>query len=64
MTLASDTNTSYPFCLANKAVPIPLSPAPNMTSFFDKFYRVLRVKIEATTSKMVMIQKRTAILLS
>src|SRR5574344_129249 len=29
----SDTNTSYPCCLARIAVPTPLSPAPSITNF-------------------------------
>ena len=31
----SETNTSYPCCLASNAAPIPLSPAPSMTNLYS-----------------------------
>ena len=47
------------------AKPMPLSPLPNMTIFFLNFYYLIfNVIILATTSNIVIIQKRNAILFS
>ena len=41
----SETSTSYFFCLASKAAPTPLSPAPSMISFLFIHFLRLRKKM-------------------